>query len=119
MDNENSSAELNRRLGETESSPGPRGIAPGKSKARAGEDRQSRQAASGKGQVRVVVRVDRALPQTDESAAASEQSLTLPTAAASTPQAEIKSVVEPSSEAAGQRVRAETEPQQIPARMMK
>lgn len=57
MDNDNSSSKLNQRLSETESSPTPREISPGKAKARADESRPPRSVASQPKQLKIVVRV--------------------------------------------------------------
>ena len=117
MNDQNPSAPSENRLSETESSLTPRGLSPGSSEARSGGSRQSRQSTTEPKQLKIVMRV--APVETQPSSSPAEEmkvsdspALNLP------PSEEAKSLAQPSSEAAGQKIRAETEPQQIPARMM-
>ncbi len=117
MDNDNTSAELNPRLKETESSPASRGISPGKSKP--GEGRQPSPSTGEPKQVKIVVHVSPTTTQPSERTAAPVQSPTVPALASNKPPTEeAESATRSQSGVTGQKVRAETEPQQIPARMM-
>ena len=117
MNDQNPSAPSENRLSETESSLTPRGLSPGSSEARSGGSRQSRQSTTEPKQLKIVMRV--APVETQPSSSPAEEmkvsdspALNLP------PSEEAKSLAQPSSEAAGQKISAEAEPQQIPARMM-
>jgi CRISPR-associated protein Cas1 len=105
------------RLSEPESSLTSRDLSPETSGTRSGGDRQSRQPTTEQKQLKIVLHVGSAQLQpnepTTEEVKAPESSASNPS-----PSEEAKSLAEPSSEAAGQKVRAEAEPQQIPARMM-
>jgi CRISP-associated protein Cas1 len=117
MNDQDPSASTENRLSEPESSPTPRGLSPGTSGARSGGNHQSRQSTTEPKQLKIVVRLTPAEAQpssssAEEVTAQDSPALNLP------PSEEAKSLTEPSSEVVGQKIRAEAEPQQIPARMM-
>src|SRR5579883_2483546 len=111
MDQDNSATELNHRLSGTESSPQSRGISPGKARARLGDNRQPGQSTAEPKQLKIVVNVAPAATRLGGPKAADEA----PTAQIFNTSGEV---AEPPSGTAGQKVRVEAEPQQIPARMM-
>ena len=117
MNDQNPSAPAENRLSEPESSLTPRGLSPGTSGARSGGNRQSRQSTTEPKQLKIVMHVAPVEPQPSSSPA---EEVKVPDAPALNPplSGEAKSLAEPASEVAGQKVRAEAEPQQIPARMM-
>jgi CRISPR-associated protein Cas1 len=117
MNDQDPSASTENWLSEPESSLTPRGLSPGTSEARSGGSRQSRQSTTEPKQLKIVVRVAPVEPQPSSSLA---KEVKAPDSPALNPplSEEAKSLVEPSSEVVGQKIRAEAEPQQIPARMM-
>jgi len=117
MNDQDPSASTENRLSEPESSPTPRGLSPGTSRARSGGNRQSRQSTTEPKQLKIVVRLTPAEAQPSSSPA---EEVKAPDSSALNPplSEEVKSLVEPSSEIIGQKISAEAEPQQIPARMM-
>jgi CRISPR-associated protein Cas1 len=117
MNDQDPSASSENRLSEMESSLTPRGLSPGTSGARSGGNSQSRQSTTEPKQLKIVLRVAPVEPQPSSSPA---EEVKAPDSPALNPplSEEAKSLAEPSSEAAGQKVRGEAEPQQIPARMM-
>ena len=117
MNDQGPSASSENRLSEMESSLTPRGLSPGTSGARSGGNRQPRQSMTEPKQLKIVVRIAPVEPQPSSSPT---KEVKAPDSPALSPplSEEAKSLAEPSSEAAGQKVRAEAEPQQIPARMM-
>jgi len=117
MNDQDPSATSENRLSEPESSLTPRGLSPGTSGARSAGNRQPRQSMTEPKQLKIVVRVAPVEPQPSSSPT---KEVKAPDSPALSPplSEEAKSLAEPSSEAAGQKVRAEAEPQQIPARMM-
>ena len=117
MNDQDPSASTENRLSEPESSPTPRGLSPGTSGTRSGGSRQSRQSTTEPKQLKIVVRLTPAEAQPSSSPA---EEVKAPDSPALNPplSEEVKSLVEPSSEIIGQKISAEAEPQQIPARMM-
>jgi CRISPR-associated protein Cas1 len=117
MNDQDPSASTENRLSEPESSPTPRGLSPGTSGTRSGGNRQSRQSTTEPKQLKIVVRLTPAEAQPSSSPA---EEVKAPDSPALNPplSEEVKSLVEPSSEIIGQKISAEAEPQQIPARMM-
>jgi CRISPR-associated protein Cas1 len=94
----------------------PRGLSPGTSGARSGGNRQSGQSAIEPKQLKIVVRVAPVEPPSSspaEGVKATDSPVLNPPLCE-----EAKSLAAPSSEVIGQKVHAEAEPQQIPARMM-
>jgi CRISPR-associated protein Cas1 len=117
MNDQDPSASSENRLSEPESSLMPRGLSPGASGARSGGNRQLRQSTTEPKQLKIVVRVAPVEPQPSSSPAEEVKATDSP--ALNPPLSdEAKSLAKPSSEVVGQKVRAEAEPQQIPARMM-
>jgi CRISPR-associated protein Cas1 len=117
MNDQNPSAPPENRLSETESSLTPRGLSPGTSSARSGDNLEPRQSTTESKQLKIVVRVTPVKPQLSGSLVEKVKAPDSP-ALNSLPDEEAKSSAKPPSETAGQIVRAEAEPQQIPARMM-
>jgi CRISPR-associated protein Cas1 len=116
MNDQTPSAPSENRLSEPESSLTPRGLSPGTSRARSGGNRQPGQPTTEPKQLKIVVRV---APVEPPSSSPAEEVRATDSPVLNPPLAEeAKSLAEPSSEAAGQKVRGEAEPQQIPARMM-
>jgi CRISPR-associated protein Cas1 len=117
MNDQDPSASTENRLSEPESSPTPRGLSPGTSGARSGGNHQSRQSTTEPKQLKIVVRLTPAEAQPSSSPA---EEMKAPGSPALNPplSEEVKSLAEPSSEIIGQKISAEAEPQQIPARMM-
>jgi CRISPR-associated protein Cas1 len=117
MNNQDPSATSENRLSEPESSLTTRGLSPGSSGARSGGSRQLRQSTTEPKQLKIVVRVAPIEPQPSSSPT---EEVKVPDSPALNPplSEKAKSLAEPITEAAGQKVRAEAEPQQIPARMM-
>jgi CRISPR-associated protein Cas1 len=112
MNDQDPSASSENRLSETESSLTPRGLSPGTSRARPGDNRQPRQSTTEPQQLKIVVRVARAeapKPIAEISAPPVSSPVRSQDANLQTPAAP-----EPSE----RKVRAEAEPQQIPARML-
>jgi CRISPR-associated protein Cas1 len=117
MNDQDPSASSENRLSEMESSLTPRGLSPGTSGARSGGNRQSHQSTTEPKQLKIVVRVAPVKPQPSSSPAEEVKAPDSP--ALNLPLSEkAKSLAETSSEVVGQIIRAEAEPQQIPARMM-
>jgi|SRR5665213_3280975 len=117
MNDQDPSAPSENRLSEPESSLTPRGLSPGTFGARSGGNRQSRQSTTEPRQLKIVVRV--APTETQPSSSPAEE-VKVPDSPALNPplSEEAKSMAELPSEVVGQKIRAEAEPQQIPARMM-
>ena len=116
MNDQNPSASSENRLSEPESSPTPRGLSPGTSRARSGGNRQPGQPTIEPKQLKIVVRVAPVEPPSSspvEEVRATDSPVLNPPLSE-----EAKSLAAPSSEVIGQKVHAEAEPQQIPARMM-
>jgi CRISPR-associated protein Cas1 len=116
MNDQDPSASSENRLSEPESSLTPRGLSPGNSGARSGGNRQSGQSAIEPKQLKIVVRVAPVEPPSNspaEGVKATDSPVLNPPLSE-----EAKSLAAPSSEVIGQKVHAEAEPQQIPARMM-
>ena len=117
MNDQDPSASSENRLTEPESSLTPRGLSPGTSRARSGDNQQPHQPTTEPKQLKIVLRVAPVQQQpssspADEVKVPASPDLNLPSSA------EAKSLAEPASEATGQKVRAEAEPQQIPSRML-
>lgn len=117
MKDDNSSAESEQRLRDAETTSLPRKVAPKTPKARLSDNRQSRQSTTEPKQLKIVVRVAPAEPPPSGSPTREAEIPTSPDMNPPPPE-EAKSSAEPSSKSAGKNVRAEAEPQQIPARMM-
>ncbi len=110
MNDKDPSASSENRLSEPESSLTPRGLIPGTSGARTGGNRQSRQPTNEPQQLKIVVRVARA------EAPSSEAPKSIAEISAPSQDANLQTPVPP--ETSERKVRAETEPQQIPVRML-
>ena len=117
MNDQNPSASPENRLSETEPSLTPRGLSPGTSKARSGNNLEPRQPTTEPKHLKIVMRVAPVEPQPSSSPVEEVKALDS-LALNPSPSEEVKSLAKPSSEVAGQKVRGEAEPQQIPARMM-
>jgi CRISPR-associated protein Cas1 len=115
--NEKKSAPSENRLTEPESPLVSRELSSETSGARPEGDRQSHQSTAEPRQLKIVVRLT---PTEAPSSEPPTGLVEVPASPALNPQPseETKSVTEQPSEAADQKVRAEAEPQQIPARMM-
>ena len=113
MENDNSSAELNRRLSETESPLTRRGLAPDETTVRSDGHRQPSQSSTKPKSVKIVVRITETEEKLRElSKTANEVSPATPTL----PTEEQAGVSQ--SRPANRPAQKEVEPQQIPARMM-
>jgi CRISPR-associated protein Cas1 len=117
MNNQDSSASSENRLSEPESSPTPRGLLPETSGARTGGDRQSRQSTTEPKQLKIVVRITPTEAQPNE---ALKPAVELPAGPVLNPSpSQDVSLQTPASPKTSElKLRAEAEPQQIPARML-
>lgn len=117
MNDQDPSASSENRLSGPESSLTPRGLSPGTSGARTGSNRQSRQSTTEPKQLKIVVRVDLAASQSSE---VPKPVAEVPTSPILNPppslDTNLQTPVPP--ETSERKVRAEAEPQQIPARML-
>ena len=117
MSDQDPSASSENRLSEPESSLTPRGLSPGTSGARTGGNRQSRQPTSEPQQLKIVVRVARAeAPSSEAPKPIAEISAPPVSSPPPSQDANLQTPVPP--ETSERKVRAEAEPQQIPARML-
>ena len=117
MNDQDPSASSDNRLSEPESSLTPRGLTPGTSGARTGGNRQSRQPTNEPQQLKIVVRVARAeAPSSEAPKPIAEISAPPVSSPPPSPDATLQTPVPP--ETSERKVRAEAEPQQIPARML-
>ncbi|MCI0536975.1 MAG: CRISPR-associated protein Cas4 [Verrucomicrobiales bacterium] len=115
MSDQDPSASSENRLSDQESSLKPRGLSPGTSRSRSGDNRQRRESTTEPKQLKIVVRVAPVQPNeptTEEVETPASPALKAP------PDEEAKLAAKSRPETAGQKVRAEAEPQQIPARML-
>lgn len=117
MKDDQSSAESEQRLKGAESTPLSREVTPKTPKARSGDNRQSRQSPTEPKQLKIVVRLAPVEAQPNNPSPAKVEIPASP-ALNPPPSEKAKSSDESPSESAGKNVRAEAEPQQIPARMM-
>jgi CRISP-associated protein Cas1 len=113
MENDNSSAELNRRLSEPESPLTRRGLVPDEAMVIPGSPRQPSQPSTEAKSVKIVVRIAETEDRLRELAKTTPEA---PVASAILPP-EAKAVAPP-SDLSSSPVQTEAEPQQIPARMM-
>jgi CRISP-associated protein Cas1 len=117
MNDKDPSASSENCLSELESSLTPRGLTPGTSGARTGGNRQARQTTTEPQQLKIVVRVARAeTPSSEAPKPIAEISAPPVSNPPSSQDANLQTSVPP--ETSERKVRAEAEPQQIPARMM-
>ena len=117
MNDQDPSASSENRLSESESSPKPRGLLPGTSRSRSGENRQPRESTTEPRQLKIVVRVAPAeTPPGEPQKPIAEISAPPITCPSPSQDAHLQAPVPP--ETSERKVRAEAEPQQIPARMM-
>jgi CRISPR-associated protein Cas1 len=117
MNDQDPSAPSENRLSEPESSLTPRGISPGTSGARTGGNRQSRQPTTEPKQLKIVVRIAPAEAQPSEAPKPVAEVTAPPVL--NPPPSQDASLQTPSApEISERKLRAEAEPQQIPARML-
>jgi CRISPR-associated protein Cas1 len=117
MNDQDPSASSENRLSETESSLTPRSLSPGTSRARPGDNRQPRQSTTEPQQLKIVVRVARAeTPSSEAPKLIAEISAPPVSSPPPSQDANLQTLVPP--ETSERKVRAEAEPQQIPARML-
>ena len=115
MNDQDPSASSENRLSETESSLTPRSLSPGTSRARPGDNR--RQPTTEPQQLKIVVRVARAeTPSSEAPKLIAEISAPPVSSPPPSQDANLQTLVPP--ETSERKVRAEAEPQQIPARML-
>ena len=117
MNDKDPSASSESRLTEPESSLTPRGLSPGASGARTGGDRQSRQSTTEPKQLKIVVCLTPTEPQPSESPKPVVEAQASPVLNPSLFQ-DANLQIPASPETLERKLRAEAEPQQIPARMM-
>jgi CRISPR-associated protein Cas1 len=117
MNDQDPSAPSEHRLSEPESSLTPRGISPGTSGARTGGNRQSRQPTTEPKQLKIVVRIAPAEAQPSEAPKPVAE-VTAPPVLNLPPSQDASSQTPASPEISARELRAEAEPQQIPARML-
>lgn len=117
MSDQEPSASSENRLSEPESSLKQRGLLPGASRSRPGDNRQPRESATEPKQLKIVVRIAPTESQSSEMPKPPAELPAAPILDSSPPEvANLPAATLP--EGAGQKGRAEAEPQQIPARMM-
>jgi len=117
MNDKDPSASPENRLSEPESSLTPRGISPGTSGARTGGNLQSSQSTTEPKKLTIVVRIAPAETQPKESPKPIAEVSTPPVLNPPQPQdANLRTLTTP--EPSERKLRAEAEPQQIPARML-
>ncbi len=117
MNDQAPSAPSESRLREPESSLTPRGLSPGTSGARPGGNRQLRQPTFEPKQLKIVVRVVPAEAQSSEAPTPVAEAPAQPVLNPPPSQGANLQTLVP-SEASERKLRAEAEPQQIPARML-
>ena len=120
MNDDLSSAERNRRLSETESTPSLREVSPKSPTTKRGEKRQLSQPVAEPRQLKIVLQVAPlvARPSAPSDAPKMEGLVSASPVLNPSSSVEAKASVEPSPEVAGQKLRTAAEPQQIPARML-
>ncbi len=117
MNDQDPSASSENRLSEPESSPKPRGLSPGTSRSRSGDNRQPRESTTEPKQLKIVVRVAPAeTPSSEPPKPLAEISAPPVSSPSPSQDANLRITVPPGT--SERKVRAEAEPQQIPARMM-
>ena len=116
MNDQDPSAPSENRLSEPELSLPPRGLSPGNSGARTGGDRQSRQSATEPKQLKIVVRLTPTGAQPSEAPNLVAEVQAPPIL--NPPPSQDVSLQALASPETSDKLRAEAEPQQIPARMM-
>lgn len=113
MNDQDPSASSENRLSEPESSLKPKGLSPGTSRTRSGDNRQPRESTTEPKQLKIVVRVAPAETPSSEPPKPLAEILAPPVTSPSPSQdADLRITVPP--ETAERKVRAEAEPQQIP-----
>ena len=112
MNDQDPSASSENRLSEPESSLTPRGLTPGTSGARTGGNRQSRESTKETQQLKIVVRIARV------EAPKPIAEISAPPVASHPPSQGANLQTPVPTETSERKVRAEAEPQQIPARML-
>jgi CRISPR-associated protein Cas1 len=117
MNDQDPSASTENRLSETESSLTPRGHSPGTSGARSGGNRQSRQSTTEPKQLKIVVRIAPAEAQPSEAPKPVAE-VTAPPVLNPPPSQDASLQTPAPPEILARKLRAEAEPQQIPARML-
>ncbi len=117
MNDQDPSASSENRLSEPESSLKPRGLSPGTSRARSDHNRQPRQPATEPQQLKIVVRVARAEAPSSEAPKPMAE-ISAPPVSSPPPSQDANLQTPAALEPSERRVRAEAEPQQIPARML-
>lgn len=117
MNDQDPSASSENRLSEPESALKPRGLSPGTSRSRSGDNRQPRESTNEPRQLKIVVRV--APPEMSSSEPPKPLAeISAPPASSPPPSQDANLQTPGSPEISERKVRAEAEPQQIPARMM-
>lgn len=117
MNDQDPSASSENRLSEPESSLKPRGLSPSASRSRSGDNRHPRESPTEPKQLKIVVRVAPAeTPSSEPPKPLAEISAPPITSPSPSQDADLRITVPP--ETSERKVRAEGEPQQIPARMM-
>jgi CRISP-associated protein Cas1 len=117
MNGNDSSAPSENRLSEPESSLTPRGLSPGTSGARPGGSRQSRQSTTEPKQLKIVMRVAPAEAQSSEAPKPVAE-VPAPPVLNPPPSQDTNLQTAATPETSERKLRAEAEPQQIPARML-
>ena len=117
MSDLNPSASSENRLSEPDSSLTPRGLTPGTSGARTGGNRQSRQPTTEPQQLKIVVRVARAETPSSEAPKPIAE-ISAPPVSSPPPSQDANLQTPAAPEPSERKVRAEAEPQHIPARML-
>ncbi len=117
MNDQDPSASSENRLSEPESSLKPRGLLPGASRSRSGENRQPRESATEPKHLKIVVRIAPAESQSSETPKPLAE-ISAPPVTSPPPSQDANLQTPRSPETSERKVRAEAEPQQIPARMM-
>src|SRR5258706_7468995 len=117
MNDQDPSASSENRLSETESSLTPRGLSPGTSRARPGDNRQPRQSTTEPQQLKIVVRVARAEAPSSEAPKPIAE-ISAPPVSSPPPSQDANLQTPAAPEPSERKVRAVAEPQQIPAPML-
>jgi CRISPR-associated protein Cas1 len=117
MNDQDPSASSENRLSEPESSLKPRGLSPGTSRSRSGDNRQPRESTTEPRQLKIAVRLAPAeTPSSEPQKPLAE--ISAPPASSPPPSQDANLQTPRSPEISERKVRAEAELQQIPARMM-
>lgn len=117
MNDKDPSASSENRLSEPESSLKPRGLLPGTSRSRSGDNRQPRESTNEPRQLKIVVRVAPSEMSSSEPPKPLAE-ISAPPVSSPPPSQDANLQTPRSPEISEPKVRAEAEPQQIPARMM-